>query len=255
MGTVFGSFLTLATYRIPLNQDITHEHSYCPSCKHKLGFWDLIPIFSYLFLGAKCRYCKKKIGCRYFIIELLTGLSFVLLALALNINIYNFSKVQAIEFIIGVLYIIFLFLIGGIDIEHNTIDKRVLIYGIVISMINIMYQYIACTEAGIYYNLNRIIVYLITIVLLCIVNVFNTKGNKSNYNIDLTILMIIISLFTYEITSILTIVCTLLIFAIRTIVNKIINKRKKYNKKLPLAFYITISNLIIILIAFAFLLV
>ena len=59
MGTVVGSFLTLATYRIPLNQDITHERSYCPSCKHKLGFFDLIPILSYLILGQKCRYCHS----------------------------------------------------------------------------------------------------------------------------------------------------------------------------------------------------
>ena len=38
MGAYFGSFYTLAVYRIPLGLDITHEHSFCPNCKHKLGF-------------------------------------------------------------------------------------------------------------------------------------------------------------------------------------------------------------------------
>ena len=49
-GIYFGSFYTLATYRIPKGENITHKHSYCPNCNHKLGAFDLIPVFSYLFL-------------------------------------------------------------------------------------------------------------------------------------------------------------------------------------------------------------
>lgn len=137
MGITFGSFLTLATYRIPLNQDITHERSYCPNCNHKLSFLDLIPVFSYIFLGGKCRYCKKKISPRYMIIEICTGLMFIVLALALKMDIYTVTITQIIEYCIGVLYIILLFLIGAIDKEHRNIDGRVLIYGIIISVINI----------------------------------------------------------------------------------------------------------------------
>ena len=76
IGTVFGSFYTLAVYRIPKRQDITHTHSYCPKCEHKLGFFDLIPVWSYIFLGGKCRYCKEKIRPRYFILEALSGILF-----------------------------------------------------------------------------------------------------------------------------------------------------------------------------------
>ena len=50
IGTLFGSFFTLAVYRIPLRQDITHTRSYCPKCNHRLEFLDMIPIFSYIFL-------------------------------------------------------------------------------------------------------------------------------------------------------------------------------------------------------------
>ena len=50
MGITFGSFFTLAVYRIPLGQDITHNRSYCPNCNHKLSNLDLIPLFSYIFL-------------------------------------------------------------------------------------------------------------------------------------------------------------------------------------------------------------
>ena len=85
-GTVFGSFFTLAVHRIPKNEDITHERSYCPKCNHKLHFLDLIPVFSYLFLGGKCRYCKEKIRPRYLLLEIFSGLVFLLLALSYNIG-------------------------------------------------------------------------------------------------------------------------------------------------------------------------
>ena len=80
MGAVFGSFFTLAVYRIPLHQDITHKRSYCPNCHHRLEFLDLIPILSYIFLRGKCRYCGHKIKSRYLILEVLSGLVFVLFA-------------------------------------------------------------------------------------------------------------------------------------------------------------------------------
>ena len=89
IGTLFGSFFTLAVYRIPQRKDITHTRSFCPKCNHKLNFWDLIPILSYIFLGGKCKNCKQKIRIRYLILELLGGVIFVLFALIFNINIEN----------------------------------------------------------------------------------------------------------------------------------------------------------------------
>lgn len=77
IGALFGSFFTLAVYRIPLGKDITHERSFCPNCNHRLEFLDLIPILSYLFLGGKCRYCKQKIRPRYFLLEIMSGVVFV----------------------------------------------------------------------------------------------------------------------------------------------------------------------------------
>ena len=47
IGTLFGSFFTLAVYRIPLKRDITHERSFCPNCNHKLNFLDTINFFKY----------------------------------------------------------------------------------------------------------------------------------------------------------------------------------------------------------------
>ena len=95
-GTLFGSFYTLAVYRIPKGIDIVKKHSYCPNCNHRLGILDLFPVLSYIFLGGRCRYCKQKIRARYLILEILSGITFVIFAYVLKIDAYkiNFIVLQ-----------------------------------------------------------------------------------------------------------------------------------------------------------------
>ena len=114
MGAVLGSFYTLAVYRIPLKQDITHTRSYCPKCNHKLNFLDLIPILSYIFLGGKCRYCKEKIRPRYLILEVSSGLVFLLFAILLKIDLLNINYSKIATLIFGVLFLSTVFIIIGI---------------------------------------------------------------------------------------------------------------------------------------------
>ena len=136
----------------------------------------------------------------------------------------------------------FLFLIAGIDIEHRQINKGVLIYGILISLLNIIYQYFTLNK----FNINRIIIYLIIIAILTIISILRIKKKaKKDYELSSVILCIIINFFTLEIGSILTIILTLLIISIKLLINKILNKGKKYNNKLPIASYLCISNSIV----------
>ena len=119
MGTVFGSFFTLAVYRIPLKKDITHERSFCPNCNHRLEFLDLIPIFSYLFLKGRCRYCKEKIRIRYILLECLSGLVFLLGFIGLKILFpYNNVYMKLFLYVAFVFSYVTLALIAGIDKEY-----------------------------------------------------------------------------------------------------------------------------------------
>ena len=252
MGSFVGSFLTLATYRIPLNQDITHKRSYCPNCNHRLEFLDLIPVFSYIFLGAKCRYCKKRISPRYFLIETCCGLLFMFFAWALNFNVYDgLNIIQIVEFVLISLYIIFLFLVGQIDKERGIIDKRVIIYGFIISILKVLFDYFISKNQNITYNLNRIIIYLLIILILNIISI-KRKG-KENYYISLMIICAIMSIFTYEITTILSITYAILIVAIKLLIDNVVNKKNKTiskeRVKMPVTFYLAISNIIIVIIA------
>ena len=73
LGTVFGSFLNCAAYRISRKQSFLKGRSICPKCNHELHAPDLVPIFSFLFSKGKCRYCGEKISIRYPITEVVFG--------------------------------------------------------------------------------------------------------------------------------------------------------------------------------------
>jgi leader peptidase (prepilin peptidase)/N-methyltransferase len=77
IGCCVGSFLNVVIYRVPRDKSLVSPASACPSCGKHIQFYDNIPLFSWLILGGKCRYCKTRISPRYFVIELLTGLVFV----------------------------------------------------------------------------------------------------------------------------------------------------------------------------------
>lgn len=76
-GLVFGSFYNVVGYRLPKKESLAFPSSHCTVCNHKLGPLELIPVFSFIFLGGKCKKCKTKISWYYSIFELFTGLLFM----------------------------------------------------------------------------------------------------------------------------------------------------------------------------------
>ena len=133
MGSVFGSFFTLAVYRLPRKENITYVRSHCTSCNHKLNFLDLIPIWSYIFLGGKCRYCKEKIRSRYILLEIFSGLVFLLIALSLKISAMS-SIMEFINLAFIYLFMCAVFIIGGIDKETYKIHEGTILYGIIVAL-------------------------------------------------------------------------------------------------------------------------
>jgi len=76
-GCCIGSFLNVVVYRLPRDKSLVSPPSSCPGCGRHIRFYDNVPLFSWLVLGRKCRYCKAPISPRYFTIELLTGVIFL----------------------------------------------------------------------------------------------------------------------------------------------------------------------------------
>lgn len=82
IGISIGSFLNVCIYRIPKKEDIVFERSHCMSCGNVLKWYELIPLFSFLVQGGKCRNCKTKLSVQYPLIELLNGLIYVWIFMA-----------------------------------------------------------------------------------------------------------------------------------------------------------------------------
>lgn len=86
-GVVIGSFVNVLILRIPIKESIAVKRSHCMSCGHVLSWYELFPLFSYLFLGGKCRHCKAHISIQYPIVEALNGILYVVLFLVKGISI------------------------------------------------------------------------------------------------------------------------------------------------------------------------
>ena len=87
LGLLVGSFLNVVIFRLHRGESFISGHSKCLFCGHKLKARDLVPLFSYLFLKGHCRYCKQKFSGQYFLVELVTALSFVLIYIKIFPNL------------------------------------------------------------------------------------------------------------------------------------------------------------------------
>ncbi len=231
MGTLFGSFYTLAVYRIPRKIDIIHTHSFCPNCNHKLGFFELIPVWSYIFLGGKCKECKQKIRPRYFILEFLSGIAFILIAFCLKINAYSLNIETLIRFAFIILYLVAIFLIAGIDREYRKIEKSVLYYSFAVSCSYIIYLCIMGQT-----SIHRYVMYLITLIILLIIESrTQIKKAEASYLFEILMLIVVMLINTNELVTISSVVIVFLAIGIAKIVyylKNALNKSKKEYKNM-----------------------
>lgn len=227
MGTLFGSFYTLAVYRIPRKIDIIKTHSFCPNCNHKLGFFELIPVFSYILLGGKCKECKQKIRPRYFILEFLSGLAFVLIAYCLKIDAYNIQMETIIKFTFIALYLVLVFIIAGIDKEYRKIERGVLYYGLMVSCSYIIYL---CVMEGT--SIYRYVMYLVALIILLIIDSeTQIQKAKSSYLLEILMLCVIMAINTGILITLLSIITTILSIGITKLIYYVKNELNKHKKE------------------------
>lgn len=119
-GAIVGSFLNVLIYRMPLGLSVANPPSHCPRCKTKLGFWDNVPLFSFLFLGARCRYCRAPISWRYFGVELLTACLWV----ALFHRVSGDAGYSWVDFVAQALFAAILVAVIFIDLDHFLIPDE-----------------------------------------------------------------------------------------------------------------------------------
>src|SRR4030042_4928939 len=132
-GLAIGSFLNCVIYRLEKKQSFLKGLSYCPHCKHILSWQDLIPVFSFLILRGKCRYCRKKISLQYPLVELATGSLFLLIFIYFN----NLLVTRYWLLVTGYWLLItsFLIIIFVYDLKHYIIPDKVIYLAIAIAFL------------------------------------------------------------------------------------------------------------------------
>ena len=115
-GVAFGSFGNVLIYRVPQGLSIIKPSSFCPECKSKIKFYHNIPLFSYIFLQAKCSSCGAKIPFHYFLIELFSGILAVMIVLKAGFNLYS----------IAIFFAFFFFLVLSIiDLQYKAVPDSI----------------------------------------------------------------------------------------------------------------------------------
>lgn len=246
IGALLGSFYATIIRRLIKGKKVLEMHSYCANCGKKLGFFEKIPIFSYLFLKGKCNQCNKKIKKIYIILEVIIGIVLLLLAYGLNLKIIDINITDLISFIFIVFYLSYMVLSIGIDKECRSIPTSLLTYGIIISLIYM--AYVSISNPGTIY---KTIIYLVIMILLLLANIISTKKRaQSSYTIDLLTALLIMLIFTQEITCIITIIATLIAIALYLLISKMKNKKSKttFSSHIRMVYIMGILNIIIFLI-------
>lgn len=123
---IVGSFLNVCVHRLPRGESIVYPPSHCPECNKAIPWYDNVPVASFFFLRGRCRFCKARIRPRYLIVELLTGLLFVLLYLSFGLSV---------KFVAGLIFVALLIVATFVDFEHEEIPDEVSLGGLVLGVI------------------------------------------------------------------------------------------------------------------------
>ncbi len=123
LGLLLGSFYNVCILRLPLEESIVKTPSHCPQCKKNIPWYLNIPVFSYVFLMGKCKFCKNKISIQYPLVEIASGLLFYFLFKHYGLSFQLLS------------YTVFcsaLLIVTVIDLHHRIIPNEISLPGILV---------------------------------------------------------------------------------------------------------------------------
>jgi leader peptidase (prepilin peptidase)/N-methyltransferase len=125
LGTAVGSFLNVVIHRVPLGESIVRPRSRCPSCGQEIRWYDNLPVLSWLLLRGRCRDCRAPISARYPLVEILTGLLAVTLALRLGLTLQMLGAFYFAASLLALTYI---------DLDHQLLPDRITLPGIAVGI-------------------------------------------------------------------------------------------------------------------------
>jgi leader peptidase (prepilin peptidase)/N-methyltransferase len=142
-GIFIGSFLNVCIYRIPDEASVVHGRSHCMNCNTSIQWYDLIPVFSYILLGGKCRNCKSKISIQYPIIEALNGFLYLHV-----FYLYGWTWISVVYCLI----ISALIVLSIIDYRTNTINLGINVFIFIMGLFMVGLKYYSTRDLNLILN-------------------------------------------------------------------------------------------------------
>lgn len=131
LGLCVGSFLNVCIWRIPQQKSVIFPRSSCPKCGTRLKPGDMMPVLSYFMLRGKCRYCGERISAQYPLVEILTGVVYLVIYLKYGISVETVSLFYLFSILITVLFI---------DLKHMIIPNGLVLLAMAGGMLPVIYN-------------------------------------------------------------------------------------------------------------------
>lgn len=178
-GLIFGSFLNVVIDRLPFDKSILFPASHCPHCKHKLVITDLVPIFSFVYLGKRCRYCKAPISWYYPLIEAITGVLFVItiftvLGTAITPFLEGLGQVWQIIYLLFMISI--LISVFFVDLKYGIIPFKL----VIIAFFLLTIQYLITIQGDILNIVNFLLTGFVLFIIFFLI-FFISKGRALGF--------------------------------------------------------------------------
>lgn len=138
LGTMMGSFFNVLICRLPKEESVVLPASHCPQCQHRLSWSELIPVLSYLLQRGQCSHCGQQISLQYPMVELTTGLIYVMLLMHYGMTV---------QFLNALLFISLLIPIIIIDLEHQIIPDSLNLTGAILGLLALSFNNITLLSA------------------------------------------------------------------------------------------------------------
>jgi len=229
-GGLWGSFANVCIYRLPENKSVITGRSSCLSCKKKIHWYDNIPLLSFILLMGKCRFCKNQIDLQYFIVELISAISFV--------SIYYFFGLTLAALLLLILSIFFI-IIFFIDLKHFIIPNELTFPLMIIGFIKsfdpnlnqtIFPNYINSLIGGLFgYSIIWLIIFI-----------YKKIRNKEGMGLGDAKLLAVVG-FWFGWVSIPFVIFISSAVALILVIPSILNKSRKMSSEIPFGPYIIIG--------------
>ncbi len=232
-GSIWGSFSNVCIHRIPEDISVVTGRSQCPSCKIQIKWYDNIPLFSYLFLKAKCRGCSAKINIEYFLVELISAISFVLI-----VYFFGVSLTTLLFFILSICFVIIFF----IDFRHFIIPNE-LTYPLMI--IGLLKSFDPNLNATLFPNLIDSLIggFFGYVIIWLIIFIYKKIRNKEGMGLGDAKLLSAIG-FWFGWVSIPFIIFFSSVAALLSVIPDLVTNKKKLSSQIPFGPFIIIGTLI-----------